>query len=162
MPPFMSIVEHAPTFVLIVKFVSESFLSKSFISNKTIFAKLNSSQLLCFSTCACIRMVENDKKHLKMMIKVPFSSCTRETHERLALFSSFSNVFVFFDHANACASMLSLVEIHNSQLNSFPCFQIYVSFPGSDYLLSISPFLPKTSDLSGNIALNMSTAFLLT
>ena len=32
------------------------------------------------------------------------------------LFSSFSNVFIVFDHANACASMRLLVEIHNSYI----------------------------------------------
>ena len=31
--------------------------------------------------CACVRMVENDKKHKKMMKKVPFGSCTREARE---------------------------------------------------------------------------------
>ena len=31
--------------------------------------------------CAC--MVENDKKHWKMMKKVPFPSCAREAHVRL-------------------------------------------------------------------------------
>ena len=33
--------------------------------------------------CACVCMVEHDKKHSKMMKKVPFSSCTWEAHERL-------------------------------------------------------------------------------
>ena len=33
--------------------------------------------------CACVRMVENNNKHLIMMKKVPFSSCTQEAHERL-------------------------------------------------------------------------------
>ena len=53
--------------------------------------------------CACIRMVENDRKHKKMMKKVSFprfSSCA--LHEPLirmmekVLFSSFSNVFYRF------------------------------------------------------------------
>ena len=43
--------------------------------------------------CAWVRMVENDQKYLKMSKKV-FS--------------------VDFNHANACASMRSLVEIHNN------------------------------------------------
>ena len=33
--------------------------------------------------CACIRMVENDQKHLKISKKVPIISCTREAHIRL-------------------------------------------------------------------------------
>ena len=33
--------------------------------------------------CACICMVKNDKKHLKIMKKVPFSSCAWEAHKRL-------------------------------------------------------------------------------
>ena len=33
--------------------------------------------------CAFVRMVENDRKHSKMMIKVPFPSCVREAHVRL-------------------------------------------------------------------------------
>ena len=55
-------------------------------------------------TCACVRMVKNDKKHSKMSKKVLFSSCAREAHERLTceslvcmkkkvLLSSFSYVF---------------------------------------------------------------------
>ena len=114
---------------------------------------------------ACLRMVENDQKHLKMSKKVPFSSCTREALDEkrrkkfvgqrlgvtpkswltpkcwlliwnFAVFCSFcymsvscawrkmfwKNFFndfrmflIVFGHANACASMCSLVEIHNTQ-----------------------------------------------
>ena len=37
---------------------------------------------------ACVHMVENDKKPLKMMKKVPFSSCAQEAHEKTHEFSS--------------------------------------------------------------------------
>ena len=30
--------------------------------------------------CACVRMVENDHKHKKMMKKVYFPSCVQEAH----------------------------------------------------------------------------------
>ena len=51
--------------------------------------------------CASVRMVQNDQKHKKIMEKVPFSSCTRETHVRLTkrnrwptnYFLSFSSFF---------------------------------------------------------------------
>ena len=33
--------------------------------------------------CACVRMVENDRKLSKIMKKVPFLSCVREAHVRL-------------------------------------------------------------------------------
>ena len=32
--------------------------------------------------CACVRMIENDKKHLKLIKKVPFASCAPEAHVR--------------------------------------------------------------------------------
>ena len=70
--------------------------------------------------CACVRMVENDQKHKKIMKKVPFCSCTPEAHERLTkknkekiiMYANLVNFGVFlivFDHVNACASMHSLV-----------------------------------------------------
>ena len=30
---------------------------------------------------ACVCMVENDRKHSKNRVKVPFSACVREAHE---------------------------------------------------------------------------------
>ena len=43
---------------------------------------LTSKQMLAHAF-ACIRMVENDQKHKKMMKKVHFSSCIPEAHVRL-------------------------------------------------------------------------------
>ena len=54
--------------------------------------------------CACVRMVENVQKHLKMSKKVPFSSCARDAHVRLTkkneekqkkLFTSFHLLFAW-------------------------------------------------------------------
>ena len=53
---------------------------------------------------ACVRMVEKDEKHCKIMRKVPFPSCAREPHVRR----------IVFDLGNACASKRLLVEIHNT------------------------------------------------
>ena len=57
-----------------------------------VFNLVVNQLLLCISTSE--RMVENDRKHLKMSKIVPFSSCTREAlDEKRVLFFSFSSVF---------------------------------------------------------------------
>ena len=83
-------------------------------------------------------MVKNDEKHWKIMKKVPFPSCAQEAHVRRMkknvekslhepyisllyawwkryFFHDFRMFSILFDHANACASMHSLVEIHNTR-----------------------------------------------
>ena len=61
--------------------------------------------------CACVRMVENDKKHSKMMKKVLFLLFAREALVRRMKKNeekshNFWMFFIVFNHANACASML--------------------------------------------------------
>ena len=48
------------------------------------WSPLYCTPLLCILTSECmLAHQKNDQKHKKMMKKVPFSSCTRETHIRL-------------------------------------------------------------------------------
>ena len=54
-------------------------------------------------------MVENERNHSKMSKKVPFSSCVREAYKQKR------RKKIVFDHANACASMRLLVQIHNKR-----------------------------------------------
>ena len=68
--------------------------------------------------CACICMVENDKKRYKIIKKNLFSSCVRKAHERLT-----------------CASMRSLVEIHNKSYFSSEFSRV---IPTSLFSLSIN------------------------
>ena len=54
--------------------------------------------------------MENDEK-------VPFPSCVRKARVRLMKKNEEKSMFlIVFDHVNACASMHSLVKIHNNQV----------------------------------------------
>ena len=77
-------------------------------------------------------MVDNDEKHSKIMKKVPFPSCVQEAHVRL-MKKILQMFFIVFDHANACASMHSLVEIHNTCFNSR-------KLVSGQYLLTVNSF----------------------
>ena len=70
--------------------------------------------------CVCICMVKNEEKHKKIMKKEPFPSCILKAHvgrmKKKVLFHDFLMFFIVFDHANECASMRSLVELHNTGL----------------------------------------------
>ena len=70
--------------------------------------------------CACVRMVENGQKHQTfffVFLCKPLM-CLSCTWWKRYFFDHFPMFFIVFNHANACASMHLLVEIHNIQIKS--------------------------------------------
>ena len=62
-------------------------MRKSTLDKLTSYTEADSTYVVYFDqrmhACSCVSMVENDKKHLKIMKKVHFPSCTQKAHVRL-------------------------------------------------------------------------------
>ena len=78
MQSFEQLTPLPPSIISLAKFTSIKIFIVQLVINNMSVVYFNQQT----HACTCVRMVNNNEKHWKMMKKVPFPSCAQEAHVR--------------------------------------------------------------------------------